>query len=115
MFDETLHPLYGKDTTCHKCKGVAVWVFNGAAVGNYHYCRACKIETGPFAKDVKLPTLEIAANGAAQKRKGSAFFTSDDLDDLFQQLTFDVRTDFGQLAMPFDTEWTGPDLTGDEC
>lgn len=52
------HPLYGKDTTCHKCSGTSVWVFNGDMVGNYHYCRACKVETGPFAADVTLPALE---------------------------------------------------------
>ena len=54
MNDER-HPLYGKDTSCHKCSGVAVWVFNGAMVGNYHYCRTCKIETGPFAEKDKSP------------------------------------------------------------
>lgn len=53
ILDDSKHPLFGKETTCHQCHGPAVWVFNGNNVGNYHYCRKCKIETGPFAKGVK--------------------------------------------------------------
>lgn len=46
---------------CHECSGPTVWVDAGPRVGQYHYCRACKIETGPFAKDavVEVP-MDVA-------------------------------------------------------
>lgn len=59
MLSDELHPLFGKPTVCHQCDGTAVWVQNGPITGSYHYCRSCKIETGPFAKDVTLPSLEV--------------------------------------------------------
>ncbi len=82
--DDESHPLYGKDMKCPKCEGVAVWVCNGHMVGNYHYCRACKIETGPFAKSTPPPPppdlmdiifewpkdLVFVSSGPLKKRKG---------------------------------------------
>ena len=65
---DNVHPLFGKATICHQCGGEAVWVFNGGFVGNYHYCRKCKVETGPFAKSSPParpdPLLKFAAGDA---------------------------------------------------
>lgn len=55
LLNDCDHPLFGKDTSCHKCSGVAVWVFNGDMIGNYHFCRVCKVETGPFASSTPPP------------------------------------------------------------
>jgi hypothetical protein len=101
--DEMQHPLYGKDTTCHVCKGEAVWVLNGSSVGNYHYCRACKIETGPFARNIKLPALEPPPAPVPRT-------TNDDW--FWQQLTMDLGRFNGAAH---STHYGSPfDLTGDE-
>ena len=89
MFEPESHPLYGKETTCHRCDGLAVWVFNGSAVGNYHFCRVCKIETGPFAKDIQLPKLEEAPKETLND--WGVFFASSTL--VWQQLEFDLTGD----------------------
>ena len=104
MFEEH-HPLYGKDTTCHKCDGPAFWVFNGGTVGNYHYCRACKIETGPFAK-VALPTLEAPPRPKTfleELTELEAFFGG--TMDTAIQAALDTQARWEQLSF---------DLTGDE-
>lgn len=52
-----MNSLEGKSIDCHQCKGEAVWVDLGERVGRYHYCRECKIETGPFAKSNEQPVF----------------------------------------------------------
>lgn len=54
-----MNSLEGKSIDCHQCKGEAVWVDLGERVGRYHYCRVCKIETGPFAKSAAASEEQV--------------------------------------------------------